>query len=291
METGSKDERGPLKGAVSSSGEGGVVRALLHVGRFYLAAVLLTVLAAAALISVAGSPGGRVGSLILTSLPVLASVGLITAFMVRNRGWTLAVAGWPQLRPGVAWFGRGLLLGIGMAVGAVSIGVMLGGGGVFWTGPPGGYVWSALAVSGGLLLAALAEELLFRGYPLQKLARAIGPIRASVLLALGFSALHLGNPEVTGLGLINIALASLVLSAVFFTPGSLAAAWGLHLGWNSGLMLLDAPVSGISFDLPGLDYQAGSLTFLTGGSFGPEGGLSASLVMIAALVLIIRKWI
>lgn len=291
METRPKDERGPLKGRVPFLRGGGVGRALLDVGGFYLAAVLLTVLAAGVLIPVAGHLTSQPGSVFLASLPVLAAVGSITAFMVLRGRWTLAVAGWPEIRPGFAWFGRALLLGIGMAIAAVSIGVILGGGGVSWTGSPGGYAVSALALSGGLLVAALAEELLFRGYPLRKLARAIGPIRASLLLALGFSALHLGNPEVTGLGLINIGLASLVLSAVFFTRGSLAAAWGLHLGWNAGLMLLDAPVSGINFDLPGLDYRAGSMTLLTGGSFGPEGGLSASIVMIAALVWIVRKWI
>lgn len=291
MEIGSENERAPLGGHVSFFREGGIARAFLDVVGFYLAVIPLLLVIAVALLTASGNTRGLVSDLYLTGLPVLIAVGLVTAFMVFKRRWTLAMAGWPSFKPGRAWFGKGLLLGIGMAFGAVALGVGFGGARVEWVGSPVPYVATAVPVIGGLLLAALAEELLFRGYPLRKLAGAVGPVRASVLLAIGFSAVHYGNPEVSGLGLFNIGLASLVLSAIFFTPGGLAAAWGLHLGWNTGLALVDAPVSGISFDLPAVDYGPGGLAVLTGGGFGPEGGVAASLVMVAALVWIVVKWI
>jgi hypothetical protein len=89
---------------------------------------------------------------------------------------------------------------------------------------------------------------------------------------------------VSGIGLVNIGLASVLLSAAFFTSGGLAAAFGLHLGWNAGLVLAaDAPVSGLRFGLPALEFAPGPATWWTGGGFGPEGGLAATVVLSAGL--------
>ncbi|MEE8572380.1 MAG: CPBP family intramembrane glutamic endopeptidase, partial [Gemmatimonadota bacterium] len=126
---------------------------------------------------------------------------------------------------------------------------------------------------------------LFRGYPLARLAVPLGKVGASVALAVVFAGAHLTNPEVSTLGLVNIGLASLVLSAAFFTPGGLPLAWGVHLGWNGGLALgADAPVSGLTFDIPALEFVTERSAWVTGGSFGPEGGIAASVAMAVALI-------
>ena len=110
------------------------------------------------------------------------------------------------------------------------------------------------------------------------------------MLAIVFALAHLFNPNVSTLGLVNIGLASLVLSAAFFTPGGLPAAWGVHWGWNAGLGLLaDAPVSGLEFDLPVVDFTPGEPVWLAGGSFGPEGGLVATLVMMVVLAWLAHR--
>jgi len=142
----------------------------------------------------------------------------------------------------------------------------------------------ALPLGVGLVLAALLEELMFRGYPLSRLGEAIGPAAASAILAVGFALAHVRNPAVSGIGLANIALAALVLSAAFFTRGGLAAAFGVHLGWNAGLVFTaDAPVSGLRFQLPALEFVPGPHGWWTGGGFGPEGGLAATLMLGAGL--------
>jgi membrane protease YdiL (CAAX protease family) len=146
------------------------------------------------------------------------------------------------------------------------------------------YATVALPVALGLAAGALLEELLFRGFPLARLGAALGAAPASLLLAAGFVAAHLGNPALSWLGLANIGLASLLLSAVFFSPAGLPGAVGLHFGWNAGLALVaDAPVSGLRFGLPVLEYAPGAHGWLTGGPFGPEGGLAATAVMGLAL--------
>jgi membrane protease YdiL (CAAX protease family) len=173
------------------------------------------------------------------------------------------------------------LVALGLAIGPGSARLALAGGSLAV------YMRAAVPVLALLFMAALAEELMFRGYPLQRLSVAFGPVQASVTLAVLFAAMHLWNPETSRLGIANVALASLVLSAAFFTPGRLPAAWGLHFGWNAGLGLADAPVSGIRFELPGVDFIPGEPEWFSGGGFGPEGGFVASVVMAVTLAVLV----
>ena len=78
--------------------------------------------------------------------------------------------------------------------------------------------------------AALSEELLFRGVPLVLLARGLGRGTAIVLLAIVFALAHLTNPDVSMLGIGNIALAGIFLGLAFYAPGGIWTAWGAHLG-------------------------------------------------------------
>jgi hypothetical protein len=137
--------------------------------------------------------------------------------------------------------------------------------------------------------AAFAEEFWFRGTALVLFAAVLGRWPAVVLLAVVFGLMHLTNPGVTGLGVANIALAGVMLGVAFYSPGGLWAACGLHLGWNATLAALDAPVSGLPFRIPFLDYHAGGPAWLTGGGFGPEGGLAATLA-IALAIAVAGRW-
>jgi hypothetical protein len=125
---------------------------------------------------------------------------------------------------------------------------------------------------------------MFRGLPLVLMAAALGRGTALVLVAgLVFALFHSLNPGVTPLGLGNIALAGIFLGVAFYAPGGLWTAFGAHLGWNGSLAALDAPVSGLPFDIPLFDYCAGDPVWLSGGQFGPEGGLMATVAITAAL--------
>ncbi len=221
----------------------------------------------------------------MTSAVLVTAAVIVNTVMVRRRIATWGMLGWPRMRIGVRGFALGLCVGLAMAVGAVALSVGLGGAEVTRTnGTLPDYLGAVASVGFVLVLAALAEELLFRGYPLSRLAEALGKVRASLGLAVLFALVHAFNPELSVLGLVNIGLAALVLSGAFFTSGALPTAWGLHLGWNGGLSLgADAPVSGVEFGVPGIDFVIGDPAWLTGGGFGPEGGLAATTVMAAAL--------
>ncbi|HWA17121.1 MAG TPA: hypothetical protein VG817_11845, partial [Gemmatimonadales bacterium] len=60
-------------------------------------------------------------------------------------------------------------------------------------------------------------------------------------------------------------------------------------GWNATLAAFDAPVSGLPFPIPAINYMPGQPDWLTGGAFGPEGGALASIVLLGAIGLTYRK--
>jgi membrane protease YdiL (CAAX protease family) len=257
-------------------------------GGFYLAVL---VIAWPVVLLIPREWTGGITGLGATSVPTVLAALVVNALLVRIGASHWRTVGWQGLRHGVRWFAWGASFGIAMALGTLVLAVLAGSARLEVTPEPVvRYLGAAVRVGLVLCVAALAEELLFRGYPLARLARSLGRVGASVALGVLFVALHTGNPNVTTLGLANIGLASLVLSAAFFTPGGLPVAWGVHFGWNSGLGLgADAPVSGLSFGLPLLDFTAGGPSWLTGGSFGPEGGLVATVVMAVALGLLVRR--
>ena len=187
--------------------------------------------------------------------------------------------------------GVGLALGLLPAAVAMTLGVFTAGAG--WSHDGGSLQDWVIQVAKTVLIlapAALAEELMFRGLPLVVTARVLGRSGAILLLSLLFALAHIRNPEVMVAGLGNIALAGIFLSLAFYSPGGMWTAFGAHLGWNATLAALAAPVSGLPFDIPYIDYRTGSPVWLTGGAFGPEGGLLATLALTATVVLV-AQWI
>jgi membrane protease YdiL (CAAX protease family) len=198
---------------------------------------------------------------------------------------------WRGPRPPGAWFARGLALGgiaaaLAMVLGLVAAGARWSTGEGTWLG----WTWSALWTTGALALPALSEEIIFRGVPLVLLAGVLGRWPAVLLTSVTFGLVHWSNPGITALGMANIGLAGVLLGVAFFAPGGIWTAWGAHLGWNVSLAVLGAPVSGLPLAIPLVEYDAGGPTWLSGGAFGPEGGVLGSLAMVAGIA-VLSRWI
>ncbi len=131
-------------------------------------------------------------------------------------------------------------------------------------------------------IAAMAEELLFRGYPFQTLVRGIGFVPAVVLTGLLFGAAHLRNPNANTYGFINTVLVAAVFCLAYWRTRSLWLPFGIHFGWNfSQTVLYGFPTSGIHFS----QFELTRLTqygpeWTTGGAYGPEGGALATLTIL-----------
>ncbi len=147
------------------------------------------------------------------------------------------------------------------------------------------------------------EELFSRGYQLTNLAEGFSKIflkpGAAILMAClissaFFGIIHASNPNATLPSVLNIFLAGLLLAVGFMLTGELAISIGLHISWNffQG-NVFGFPVSGagiVSATL--IQIQQSGPDWLTGGAFGPEGGLlgtGSSLLGILLIILWVNK--
>ena len=142
------------------------------------------------------------------------------------------------------------------------------------------------------IVAALAEEALFRGYPLQTFTRARLFLFGAILTSVGFVAIHVANPNFKfGIPVVNLVIAGIWFAVAYWKTRSLWFPLGIHWAWNWSLTsLFGLPVSGITRLAPyplltGIDLGP---TWLTGGNYGIEGGIACTVVLILSTVFIWR---
>ena len=133
-----------------------------------------------------------------------------------------------------------------------------------------------------LALGAMAEEAAFRGYPFQRLTDAAGPIVAIVVIQIGFGLIHSDNPNVSRWGIANTALFGVLLAVAYLRSRSLWLPWGMHFGWNAMLAVgLGLPLSGLTVFASVLHTRVRGPEWMTGGSYGIEGGALTTVAIIA----------
>jgi membrane protease YdiL (CAAX protease family) len=184
--------------------------------------------------------------------------------------------------------------GIGFAVGALMMGVWTAG---MWASrtlviensPPGYQGRTALAGVGvalvGWLIQGGVEEILFRGWLMGVVAARhrvwIGVVGSSAT----FGLLHGLNPGFGLLPLFNLCLYGLFMALWALKEGSLWGICGLHSAWNW------AQGNIFGLDVSGGQAGGGMLIdlgqrgpdWLTGGAFGPEGGLGVTLLLLVGI--------
>ena len=180
---------------------------------------------------------------------------------------------------------RDLLIGsaVGFASLVVAVGIAMLGSGLRFSinnAAATSITKSMLGLAGVFVVAALAEEALFRGYGLQTMARA-GLAWVGVLLTLLlFGLAHEDNPNVVPLiTFTNTALAGLWLAVAYLRTRSLWLPLGVHWSWNWALgWFFGLPVSGMRLGSDTLLKASDAGPFwLTGGSYGIEGGVACTV--------------
>lgn len=138
---------------------------------------------------------------------------------------------------------------------------------------------------GAALLIALAEEISARGYLLWTLARGTGFWPASILLAIGFGAIHGTNPGETPIGLLTAAAAGLLFCLAIRLTGSLWWAIGFHMAWDwSENFVYGSRDSGLRFAGRMLELRPHGNIWFSGGVTGPEGSVFCLAVMALAAI-------
>jgi uncharacterized protein len=156
-------------------------------------------------------------------------------------------------------------------------------------GPPGSSLAVAASLTLLLLVAALAEEVIARGYLFTVLRDGLGDWGAIATTSLLFGAAHLFNPGVTAESFLIVTLAGVFLAAIRVVFRSIYASWAAHVAWNWVLaVLFHASVSGIEFEAPDYRTVSAGPAWMTGGSWGPEGGLAAAVGMLGVLAYLYR---
>lgn len=227
-------------------------------------------------------------SVLCLELVTIGSVWLFTAVFEKKRIAELGLA----VKSGL---GRQVLLGSMLAFISMTLifiilvlGKLIKINGYRWDQLGAGAIAAALGLSLlEYILVAFSEEILCRGYIMHHLRERCGNVTAVIGSALIFALLHIFNPNVTLLALVNIFLVGVLFSYTVLLTGSLWMAIGYHLLWNfSQGSIYGLSVSGMTNEGLVQVTQGSSYQWLTGGAFGPEGGLLVTLVIILGILLL-----
>jgi len=225
--------------------------------------------------------------LIATFGATLFILWLWVHFYEKRQFWTIGLerAGAPQK------LGRGFLVGILMFGASVLIMALFG----FVAIESGDPQKQGLTVLLPVLLTligwsvqASTEEFLTRGWLMPVIGKRTGKTWLGVLISsVIFAVLHLLNPNVSGIAVLNLILVGIFLAVWALWEGGLWGVCGFHISWNwaqgnlFGFEVSGQPVAGgIIFNLmetgPGI---------ITGDAFGPEAGLAVTFILIVGVVI------
>ena len=139
-----------------------------------------------------------------------------------------------------------------------------------------------------LLVAATGEELIFRGYAFQLLVEKVGPFATILPISILFGLAHSSNPNSSQLGVLNTVLWGVLLGFAFLRSRDLWLPIGLHFGWNAVLPLFGVNLSGLTIEVTRYAYRWDLKPIWSGGNYGPEGGLLATIFIIGLFYALSR---
>jgi len=129
------------------------------------------------------------------------------------------------------------------------------------------------------------------------LIRSMGPFATILPAGVLFGLAHAGNENATAVGVFNTMIWGVLLGFAYFRTQALWMPIGLHFGWNAMLPLFGVNLSGFTMGVTGysLTWRVGAgeawarqFTWWSGGDYGPEGGVAATLVAAAVFLLVLR---
>jgi uncharacterized protein len=220
---------------------------------------------------------------------VIFRVGLLGAALAAGYLCTRFLEGLPWRSLGLTlhkgWF-RDLVIGVAVGFASLVIAVAIAFKGLHFSFTTAGLIPTIRSLIGSAMLlfvAALAEEAMFRGYGLQTLSRAKLAWLGVLLTSVPFGLVHLSNPNVVPVvTFANTALAGIWLAAAYLRTRSLWLPLGVHWSWNWALgWFFGLPISGIDLvSNPLLHGEESGPKWLTGGSYGIEGGIACTISLI-----------
>jgi membrane protease YdiL (CAAX protease family) len=185
-------------------------------------------------------------------------------------------------------FAIGAVLGAGAAALMLSA-PLLGGAGHLVLRPAGSFAWPSLVFYLAVMVfGAAGEEMIFRGYAFQLLVQRMGPFATVLPVGVVFGIVHSWNPNATSWGVLNTILWGILLGYSFLRSRDLWLPIGLHYGWNVVLPLFGVNLSGLTIEITRYFYRWDLTPLWSGGNYGAEGGLLATIFVIALFFALAR---
>jgi uncharacterized protein len=137
--------------------------------------------------------------------------------------------------------------------------------------------------------SAIFEEILMRGIIFRLIEEKWGSYIALIISAIIFGALHLANPNSSIVAALGLAIqAGLSLAAAYIYTKNLWFPIAIHFAWNftqSGIF--GAVTSGNAMKKTLITSKIEGAEWFTGGAFGPEGSIQATLFCLVVTIILI----
>ena len=140
------------------------------------------------------------------------------------------------------------------------------------------------------VVVSFHEEIMMRGYVLNNLMQSMNRYAALSISSVIFMSIHLLNPNVNFLSVVNLFLAGIVLGIYYIHKPNLWLPIGMHLTWN----FFQGPIFG--FEVSGIETKSiinqsvRGNEIITGGAFGFEGSILATILIITIIVYLDKKY-
>lgn len=140
------------------------------------------------------------------------------------------------------------------------------------------------------IVQGAAEEVMFRGYMIPHLQQRYGKIFAVIYSSFLFAVLHGANIGFTPLAGINIFIFAILFALIYLYTDSLWFSAAAHTAWNfcqGSLYGLEVSGSSGGTSILSSAYTSSPNTHVTGGAFGPEGGIAVTIVVGLSIIVFI----
>jgi membrane protease YdiL (CAAX protease family) len=128
-----------------------------------------------------------------------------------------------------------------------------------------------------------------RGWMLQAMGARIRPWVGVLVSSLLFSVMHILNPNFSWIATLNIFLVGLFYALFVLWEEGIWGVCGMHAAWNwaqgniFGFEVSGIPLNGVTlFNLKSVGPE-----IFTGGPFGPEGGLGATVILMLSILAVV----
>lgn len=219
---------------------------------------------------------------------LLATYFIKVRFIEKNKLTTLGIPS--SFKTGIKDYLKGMLLGITMFGSVYLLLLVSGVAKITSVGIPSGMLALFFLDILMWLPQGASEELMFRGYMMPRLSPRFGKAFAVFFSSLLFGLFHAANKGFTLLALLNLVLIAVAYALICLYKENIMMTCAAHSVWNFAQgNLFGLEVSGneskatIIHSVYGKDISP----LLTGGNFGPEGGLFVTLVSVTVIVITI----